>query len=266
MVRRMKREDIIQAGKMHYMETIDKKLITPPSYLYPDINYQDAYAIASVMVEEYVKHGRHTSGKKVGLTSNVMRKLAGIEEPDYGIIFWDDCYENDSVIQFEGVFCQPAIEAELAFKLREDLDYDKVTEEMVVQATEYVVPCLEIVDIRQHNDRPRTIFDTVADNAAFGGYVLGDTPIDPRETDLGLISFIFERNQQQLETSCGAAILDGPAKSVAWLAEKFSSLGNPLKKGEIILAGSAVKAVNVSKGDYFCCKYGRYGSVGVKFV
>ena len=261
----MRREDIERIGRMHYQATLDRKLIMPPSYEFPDINNEDAYAIASVMVEEYVKNGRHPSGKKVGLTSNAMRKLAGIEEPDYGIIFQEDCYENESVIPFDEVYCQPAIEAELAFKLKEDLDYEKIDAEMVLNATEYIVPCLEIVDIRQLNDRPRKIFDTVADNAAFGGYVVGDYPIYPGETDLGLISFIFEKNHKQLETSCGAAILDDPAKSIAWLGEKFYSLGNPLKKGELVLAGSAVKAVPVEKGDYICCQYGRYGTVGVKF-
>ena len=78
----MKREDIERIGRMHYQATLDHKLIMPPSYDFPDINYEDAYAIASVMVEEYVKNGRHPSGKKVGLTSNAMRKLAGIEEPE----------------------------------------------------------------------------------------------------------------------------------------------------------------------------------------
>lgn len=261
----MDRESIKVQGKLHYQATLDRKLITPPSYLFPDIDYEDAYAIASEMVNEYIKNGRHPSGKKVGLTSNAMRRLAGIEEPDYGIIFYEDCYENEAVIPFDGVYCQPAIEAELAFMLKADLDSEHVTSDMVLEATEYIVPCLEIVDMRQFNDRPRKIFDTVADNAAFGGYVLGDYPIKPYETDLGLVSFIFEKNYKQLETSCGAAILDDPAKSVAWLAEKFYSLGNPLKKGEIVLAGSAVRAVPVEKGDYICCKYGKYGTVSVKF-
>ena len=48
----MKREDIERIGRMHYQATLDHKLIMPPSYDFPDINYEDAYAIASVMVEE----------------------------------------------------------------------------------------------------------------------------------------------------------------------------------------------------------------------
>lgn len=260
----MTKKEIIEQGQAHYNATVTRKLITPPSYIYKDINYEDAYAIATEMVAQYVKHGRHISGKKVGLTSNVMRKLAGIDEPDYGLIFYEDCFENDAVVSFER-FCQPAVEAELAFKLKQNLEGEHITADQVLEATKYIVPCMEIVDMRQYNDRPRKIFDTVADNAAFGAYVLGDYPIRPYETNLGKIGFIFEKNNQQVETSCGAAIFDHPAKSVAWLANKFASLGNPLKAGEIILAGSAVKALNAQKGDYFRCCYGKYGSVSVSF-
>lgn len=261
----MTKEEREEQGRRHYQAAVSKELLMPPSYLFEDITYEEAYGIATEMVKEYVKNGRHISGKKVGLTSNAMRKLAGIEEPDYGLIFYEDCFENEAVVKAEH-YCQPAVEAELAFKLKADLCGNRITEEQVLAATEYIVPCLEIVDMRQKNDRPRKIFDTIADNAAFGGYVLGDYPIGPYETDLGQISFIFEKNNRQVETSCGAAILDHPAKSVAWLAEKFCSLGNPLKKGEIILAGSAVKALNAQKGDHFCCRYGQYGTVSVTFT
>lgn len=258
-------EQIEEQGKLHFEAIRTRKLLTPPSYLYPDMGYDDAYAIASAMVKEYQKAGFTASGKKVGLTSNVMRKHAGISEPDYGIIFHELCYSNESDVEFEK-FAQPLIEAELCFKLSKDLQGESISVEQVLASTEYIVPALEIVDIRQKIDKPRKIFDTVADNASFGAYVLGDTPIKPYQIDLGLVGFVFEHNNHQVEVSCGAAVLDHPAKSVAWLAKRFTQLGNPLKAGEMVMSGSAITILAAQKGDNFRCRYGRLGEVSANFV
>lgn len=261
----MTRDQIVEQGKLHYQATVAKTPIAPPSFTYLNMDYDDAYAIEGVMVEEYIKNGYTVSGKKVGLTSNAMRHLAGIDEPDYGIIFHEAAFVNESTVPYKR-FVQPAIEAELAFVLKKDLEGDKITVEDVLEATEYVVPCLEIVDIRQTPIENRKIFDSIADNASFGGYVLGDTPIMPYQADFGLVGFVFEYNNNQVEVSSGAAILDHPANSIAWLARKFTELGNPLKKGELVLAGSAIAALPADQGDCFRCRYGKWGDVSVRFA
>lgn len=261
----MTKSQIIEQGKLHYQAALTKTPIAPPSRTYPNMDYEDAYSIASVMVGEYVKAGHTIAGKKVGLTSKAMQRLAGISEPDYGYIFHSGAYTNESSVPWDS-FVQPAIEAELAFMLKEDLNGEHITAEDVLAATEYVVPCLEIVDIRQSPIENRLIFDSIADNASYGGHVLGDIPILPNQVDLGLVGFTFECNNTQVEVSSGAAILDHPANSLAWLANKFMSLNDPLKKGELVLAGSAVAALPADRGDYFRCRYGKFGDVAVKFV
>jgi 2-oxo-hept-3-ene-1,7-dioate hydratase len=258
-------QEVLEQGRLHFEAIKTKKLLTPPSYLYPDMGYDDAYAIASAIVDEYKKAGYTESGKKVGLTSNVMRKHAGIDEPDYGIIFHELCYQNESDVRHD-LFAQPRVEAELCFKLRKDLRGQNITIEQVLDATAYVVPALEIVDIRQRADIPRKIFDTVADNASFGAYVVGDRPIMPYEVDFGLVGFVFEYNNHQKEVTSGTAVLDHPAKAVAWLAERFTRLGNPLVAGEMVMSGSAVTIMDAHKGDNFRCKYGRFGEVSVNFL
>lgn len=258
-------EQVAEQGRLHMRAIQTKELLIPPSHIYPDMGYDDAYAIASAIVQEYQKAGYTPSGKKVGLTSNVMRRYAGIDEPDYGIIFHELCFQNESDVPVS-LFAQPSVEAELCFKLKHDLAGENITIEEVLAATEYIVPALEIVDIRQRMDVPRKIYDTVADNASFGAYVLGDRPIRPDEVDLGLIGFVFEHNNRQAEVSNGTAVMDHPAKAVAWLAERFTSLGNPLKAGEMVMSGSAVTMLSARQGDTFRCRYGRFGDVSVNFV
>lgn len=239
--------------------------IDQPSVTYPDITYEEAYAIQDVMVKELVKDGWSISGKKVGLTSNAMRRSANIYEPDYGYIFHQRCYPNGSVLPMEQ-FLAPRIECELAFLLKEDLEGTEITREQVISATEYVVACIEVVDFRIFRDKvQRLVQDSIADNAAFGAYVLGDVPIKADQVNLPLVPYVFEMNHQQVEVSCGAAVYDDPARSVAWLAKRFTELGNPLRKGELILSGSAVSSVPVSSGDHLRCVFGPFGEVSCSF-
>jgi len=231
------------------------------------MTYDEAYAIQRVFVEKMVStSGYHVSGKKVGLTSKAMRKLSNIYEPDYGIMFHELYYPNESKISC-GTLIEPRVECEIAFKLNKSLDHGDVTREDVLDATEFVVCSMEICDFRMFRDKvQRRIQDSIADNAAFGAYVLGDVPFSPKTFDLSMIPFIFEVNNQQTEVSCGAAVFDDPVLSVAWLANTFYRLGNPLKSGEVILSGSAIASLPAAAGDYFRCRFGPLGEVSCQFV
>jgi 2-keto-4-pentenoate hydratase len=195
-----------------------------------------------------------------------MRKVANIFEPDYGYIFNEVCYPNDVELPMSQ-FIEPRIECELAFMLKEDLLGKKISKEDVLNATDYIVCCIEICDFRIFREKhKRVIQDSISDNAAFGAYVLGDKPIKPDEYNLMMVPFVFEYNNKQIETSCGAAVYNDPALSVAWLAERFSELGNPLRKGEMILSGSAVASVNVKANDHLRCAFGPFGEVRCSFI
>lgn len=262
----MKQEEIICQGEGLYQAYITHQQVDPPSVTFPDISYEDAYAIQRVLVEKLRGNGMTVSGKKVGLTSKAMRKTANIYEPDYGFAFAELGYPNESEIPTER-YIAPRIECELAFKLKADLNKPAITKEDVMAATEYVVCCMEICDFRLFRDKvQRLVKDSIADNAAFGGYVLGDCPIDPTGVDLSLIPYEFEVNNRQTEVSCGAAVYDDPALSVAWLANTFYKLGEPLKRGEIILSGSAVSSVPAQRGDHFRCRFGSLDEVSCKFI
>ncbi len=261
----MKEEQILEQGRIHYQSIKKCVPVTPPSHIYPDMDYEDAYAIAGEIVRQYLEDGYTAAGKKVGLTSNAMRKLGGIYEPDYGIIFNETCYANESSVKAAD-FVQPGVEAEVGFRLKADLIGENITAEDVLRATEYVVPCLEIVDVRQRMDVPRKVFDSIADNASYGAYIIGDTPIRPYEIDLGLIGYVYEHNNRQAEVSCGAAVLDHPAQAIAWLANRFRAVGNPLRAGEFVLSGSAITMQMAKAGDNFRCRYGKLGEVSVNFV
>lgn len=250
-----------------YHAFMTHKQVDAPSTFFPDISYEEAYDIQKIFIEKLKTNEKfHICGKKVGLTSKAMRKVSGINEPDYGYIFSDRCFTNGSIIPLD-LFVAPRIECELAFRLKKDLNQKKVSVEDVINATEYVVCCMEICDFRMFRDKKqRLVQDSICDDAAFGGYIIGDRPLDIRNVDLSLVPYAFEVNNRQVEVSSGAAVYDDPAASVAWLAERFYLIGEPLQAGELILSGSAVASVPVERGDHFRCQFGEFGEVSCTFL
>src|SRR6202140_5290970 len=161
-------------------------------------------------------------------------------------------------------FCMPRVEVELAFILGKALRGPGVGLTDVLRATEYVVPALEIVDARLQD--PRKIFDTVADNGAAAGIVVGGGPGGPMDIDLRWVGGIMYRNAEIEETGVAAGVLGHPALGVAWLAKKLGQHGVALEVGHLVLAGSFTRVVFAKKGDTLHADFGALGGIAVQFV
>lgn len=240
------------------------------SLQYPEITIEDAYAIQKEWVEHKIAEGRKLVGHKIGLTSRAMQVSSNITEPDYGALLDDMVFEEGSDIPFDR-FIVPRVEVELAFILGKDLTGPNCTIFDVLDATDYIIPAIEIIDARLHNTDPETgitrkVFDTISDNAANAGIVLGGRPIKPHELDLRRISAILYRNGVIEESGVSAAVLNNPVKGVAWLANKLHPHGVTLKAGQIILGGSFTRPVAARPGDTFHVDYDQLGSIAFRFV
>lgn len=231
---------------------------------YPDATVEDSYAIQGVWRDSQVAAGRKLVGRKIGLTSKAMQAATGITEPDYGVMFDDTVYENGSVIEFDQ-FTNVRIEVELAFVLKSPLDGPNCSLFDVIRATEFVTPALEVLNSHIEMEG-RTIVDTISDNAAYGGMVLGGVPMRPDEIDLRWVSALLYKNETIEETGVAAGVLNHPATGVAWLANKFHQHGSRLEAGEIILAGSFTRPMWVERGDSVVCDYGKMGTISCRFL
>lgn len=240
-----------------------KKQGERPSQMFPEIKIEDSYAISSAVAQERVKAGARIIGHKIGLTSKAMQASSKIDEPDYGYLF-DDLLLNDGAkVKFED-FCVPRVEPELTFILKEPLKGPGIGLIDVLRATEYVVPSIEIIDARV--TEPRKIFDTVADNGAAAGIVLGGRPVRPEDVDLRWVGAIFYCNSEIEETGLAAGVLGHPAMAIAWLANKLAPFDITLQPGDLMLSGSFTRPVWAAKGDTLHADFGPLGSVSVQFV
>ncbi|HTN66605.1 MAG TPA: 2-oxo-hepta-3-ene-1,7-dioic acid hydratase [Burkholderiaceae bacterium] len=264
-------QSIIEAAawRLHEAEK-SRKPVRQISLDHPEITIPDAYAVQREGIKLKLAEGRKIVGHKIGLTSRAMQMSSQIDEPDFGTLLDDMVYQDGSDISCER-FIDPMIEVELAFILKQRLEGENVSMLDVLTATDYVIPALEIIDARCHRidpetKRPRKVMDTISDNAANVGIILGGRPIRPMDVDLRWVSALLYRNGVIEETGVAAGVLNHPANGISWLAKKFAPHGIALEAGQIILAGSFTRPVKVRPGDTFHADYGPLGNITCRFV
>ena len=239
------------------------KIPTPQlSRLYPSMEIADAYRVQDIWADARIAAGARLAGHKIGLTSRAMQMASNMTEPDYGRIL-DDAFYNDGARIRADDFLKPRLEVELAFVMATDLEGPGKRIYDVLRATEYVIPALEIIDYR--TEVPRSVVDTIADNAAFGAIVVGARPVRPFDVDLRWVGATLSRNGIIEESGVSAAIMGHPAAGIAWLVNKLHDVGAGLKAGQIILGGSFTRPVDVAAGDVIHADYGPLGALGVSF-
>ncbi|SFB89429.1 2-oxo-hept-3-ene-1,7-dioate hydratase [Polaromonas sp. OV174] len=236
---------------------------------FPGMTVADGYAVSSAWLKMKIAEGRKPLGHKIGLTSRAMQMASQITEPDYGTLL-DDMLFQPGDIPFER-FIAPRVEVELAFVLKKRLEGAHVTARDVIEATEYVTPAIEIIDSRieqfdRHTKVMRKVQDTISDNAANAGIILGGNKMHPRDLDLPWCGAILRQNGAVEETGLAAGVQGDPAIGVAWLAMKLAPWGQCLEAGEVVLAGSFTRPVAAQRGDVFDADFGRLGRLEFRFA
>lgn len=235
------------------------------SLRYPGMTLDDAYAVQAVLV---ARKAIPVIGWKIGLTSRAMQQALNITTPDSGVLLADMAFADGATIP-QGRFIQPRIEAEIAFVTKAPLR-GQVTRADVLAATDYVTPSLEILDTRILRADPatgcaRVIFDTVSDNAANAGIVLGAQRHAPGAFDLRWVGAIVARDGVVEETGLGAGVLNDPVTGILWLVHRLAQFGMGIEAGQVLLSGSFIRPIEAPPGSRFHADFGPFGQVSVNF-
>lgn len=255
--------DINALGDELYDALEEGRMIEPLTERYPEMTISDGYGIQQRLIQRRLNQGEKIIGKKIGVTSQAVMDMLGVDQPDFGQLT-DRMVVNQGDSIAMSRLIQPKAEGEIAFVLKSDLSGPGVTVADVLRATEGVMACFEIVDSRIRDWKIR-IQDTVADNASCGVFVLGDRLVDHRDLDLLTTGMVLEKNGQIVGTGAGAATMGSPAIAVAWLANTLGELGMSLKAGEVILSGALSAMVPVTAGDNLRMTLAGIGGCSVRF-
>jgi 2-oxopent-4-enoate/cis-2-oxohex-4-enoate hydratase len=248
-----------------YSALRERRTVAPLRSRGLDLEIDDAYAISLGILERRLKDGERVVGKKIGVTSKPVQDMLGVHQPDFGFLTDRMWIANGDTVRIAESMIQPRAEAEIALILRASLKGPGVTPADVLEATEAIAPCFEIVDSRISNWDIR-IVDTIADNASCGVFVLGAARGDPRKLDLAGLKASVRKNGQPLSEGLGAAVQGSPLASVAWLANTLGRYGVTLDAGEVILSGSLVPLEPAKPGDRFDVDLTGVGTASISFA
>jgi 2-keto-4-pentenoate hydratase len=238
--------------------------IDPITDSYPNLNLQDAYRIQQLNVNRRQAAGEKILGHKIGLTARAMQEKFGVNEPDFGHLL--DTMFHDRVVPLDlAELIDPQIEVEPAFVLSRELVGPNVGIAEVIEATDYVQVCFEVIDSRIVNWRIK-LEDTVADNGSSARVVLGAEKIKPENLVLDDLETVLELDGSVVATGNTRAVLGHPANGVAWLANYVSRFGVVLEAGHIVLPGTCTRSFRIGGHRSVCGRMAGLGEVKLELT
>jgi 2-oxo-3-hexenedioate decarboxylase len=231
---------------------------------YPDMDWDDAYAIQDEIRRRKIARGHKIVGLKAGLTSFAKMKQMGVDTPVFG--FMADYYTVP-----EGGECQisklihPKVEPEIAFVTKTAIKGPGCHIGTVLAAIDFVMPGIEVIDSR-YRDFKFDLKSVIADNTSATRFVVGGRAIPVADVDLRTVGIVLEKNGAPVAFGAGAAVLGHPALAIAMLANHLAARGEEIPAGSLILSGGITEAVAVQAGDSVTLRVQGMGSVGMRFV
>jgi 2-keto-4-pentenoate hydratase len=238
--------------------------IAPFTDALPDLGMEDGYAIQQHLVSRLMADGESIVGYKLGLTSEPMQKLLGVDSPDFGPVFASGVFRDGAELPVDR-FIAPRMEAEIGVILDRDLSGPTCTPADALSAARGLVAALEIVDSRIADWRIK-LADTVGDLASNGAIALSSRVVPIDGFDPRLVGMVFTRNGQVVATGAGAAALGDPLAAVAWLANTLAPMGVVLPAGSVIMTGALHAMVPVTPGDVFRADFDRLGPITIRMA
>lgn len=233
----------------------------PPSASRP-LSEPEAYAIQDKLREALVASGEKVIGWKAGFTNKATQTAFGATAPVCGFLLANGVYSSPAEVPL-GRFTQIAVEAEVAFVMREDLIGPGITPPRALAAVDGALPALELIDARWSGKATAT--DVIADGVYANAIVLAPLT-SVRHLDLALEGLVYEMNGAIAATNTAAEVLGGPANSLAWIANTLGARGLGLKAGDVVMSGSVSILLRPQAGETVRATFTRLGSVAARFV
>jgi len=224
-----------------------------PGY-FDRLSLDEAYRIQLALIDRRCTAGERHIGWKVGLTSKAIQQQFGFHEPCFGCIL--ETRPSGHVFA-AGELIRPGFETELCVRLGRPLA-GEVSPEEVREAIAAVHPSFEITETRGD---PAQIALMLADNAQQRSVILGEPVELASALRLDQVEARVELNGDVVATGVGAAVLDHPLNSVAWLARKLGEYGRSLRAGELVMTGSLVRQFPLASGDRAWASFSGVGAV-----
>jgi len=231
---------------------------------YPQMDFEDAYAIQDAIRARKEARGNKTVGLKAGLTSFAKMKQMGVEVPCFGFVSdYMSCPDGSDIKTSELI--HPKVEAEICVVTKAPLRGPGCHVGAVMAAIDFVIPSVEDID-RRYRDFKFDLKRAVADNTSASRFVIGGRSRDVEDLDLRTLGVVLEKNGQVVAMAAGAAVLGHPAAAIAMMANHLGERGQEIPAGTFIMTGGVTEAIPVAAGDSVNVRFQDLGSVSMRFV
>jgi 2-oxo-3-hexenedioate decarboxylase len=230
---------------------------------YPDMDWDDAYAIQDEIRRRKEAGGTRIAGLKAGLTSFAKMKQMGVTTPVFGFLPDYGAVPDGGEIRFDELI-HPKVEPEIVFVMKHALKGPGCHVGAVLAATDFILPGIEVIDSR-YRDFKFDLKSVIADNTSSARFVVGGRSRPASAVDMRTLGVVMEKNGEIVSLGAGAAVLGHPATAVAMLANHLGARGQEIPAGAMILSGGITEAVAVKKGDHITLRVQDMGSVSCKF-
>ncbi len=231
---------------------------------YPGMTIGDGYAVQSELRHRLIAKGHKLVGWKAGLTSKAKMQQMGVSVPSIGFLTDRMARPENSAIKTADLV-HPRVECEVAFMMKKTLAGPGCTRQDVLDATDYVLPAVEIIDSRFSGFK-FDLASVIADNGSSARFVGGGRARYIDELDLRTLGVVMEKNGEIVGMGASAAVLGHPADAIAMLVNILAELGEDLPAGSFVMSGGITEAVAVKPGDSVTARFQELGSVSMRFV
>jgi 2-keto-4-pentenoate hydratase len=239
------------------------KFAGDPSFNISEVSLDQAYRVQDSVTQKRIDRGEAVVGYKVGCTSFAIQSQLGLKEPICGKLFASYLYDEEADLYWnEYVNC--AIEPEMVLKIGKDLKGYNLSDQILIDAIEYVSPGLEI-----HNCKfwytPVTSQELICANGIHAGLVVGNARVLPE--DLSFKTEIFEvlKKGRLIATAPASEIMGGPFNSLRWLIGFLTKKGRSLEPDTFVIPGSPVELITINEDTELTIKIGEIGSITKNF-
>ena len=231
---------------------------------YPNMDWDDAYAIQDEIKRRKEGRGNKTVGLKAGLTSFAKMKQMGVETPVFGFVS-DYMARPDGGEIKHSELIHPKVEAEICIVTKAPLKGPGCHVGTVMAAVDFVLPAVEIIDSR-YRDFKFDLKSVIADNTSAARFVVGGQPQLVSEVDLRTLGVVLEINGEIKSMAAGAAVLGNPLAAVAMMANHLGERDQYIPSGSFIMTGGVTEALLVNPGDNVLVRFQDLGTVSMRFV
>ena len=221
------------------------RFATATPQLADPLTLENAYQVQAASIARRYDRGEKRVGIKMGFTSRAKMAQMGIDEMIWGRLTDQMLIDDGSDIDLTA-YVHPRVEPEIAFILSAPLA-GRITSAAALAAVGGIAPALEIIDSR-YKDFKFSLTDVIADNSSSSSFVVG--PWSDPSTDITNLGMVLEINGELVQIGSSAAILGNPVRSLVAAARLAESAGEPLQKGDVVMAGGATAAEQLAPGQH----------------